>query len=99
MLPQIKLEQVWEDLTFALEEGRITQEEFDDLAFRLGDPDEIEFVDPTTSETETFTMEYAQSINSRIEEDVEYKQEMVDAWTAAALDHYDELSAELSSIS
>ncbi len=99
VLPQIKLEQVWEDLTFALEEGRITQEEFDDLAFRLGDPDEIEFVDPTTSETETFTMEYAQSINSRIEEDVEYKQEMVDAWTAAALDHYDELSAELSSIS
>jgi ABC-type Fe3+ transport system substrate-binding protein len=99
VLPQIKLEQVWEDLTLAREEGRITQEEFDDLALRLGDPDEIEFVDPTTGETETFTMEYAQSINSLIEEDVEYKQEMVDAWTVAALDHYDELAAELGSIS
>ncbi len=99
VLPQIKLEQVWEDLTLALEEGSITQEQFDDLALRLGDPDEIEFTDPTTGETETFTMEYAQSINSLIEEDVEYKQEMVDAWTVAALDHYDELAAELDSIS
>jgi ABC-type Fe3+ transport system substrate-binding protein len=99
VLPQIKLERVWEDLTYALEEGRITQEQFDDLASRLGDPDEIEFTDPVTGETETFTMEYAQGINSRIEEDVEYKQEMVDAWGAAALDHYDEIAAELSRIS
>jgi len=98
VIHQIQLEKVWEDLTWALEDGQITQEQFDDLASKLGDPDEIEFTDPETGETETFTMEYAQSINSRIEEDVEYKQEMVDAWTAAALDHYEEIAAELSSI-
>jgi ABC-type Fe3+ transport system substrate-binding protein len=99
VIPQIQLEKVWEDLTWALEDGQITQEQFDDLAFRLGDPDEIEFVDPETGETEVFTMEYAQGINGRIEEDVEYKQEMVDAWAAAALSHYEEMATELSSIS
>jgi spermidine/putrescine-binding protein len=99
VLPQIKLERVWEDLTWALEDGQITQEQFDDLAFRLGDPDEITFVDPTTGETETFTMEYAQSINERISWDVEYKQKMVDAWVAAANSHYDEIAAELASVS
>ena len=98
VIPQIQLEKVWEDLTWALEDDQITQEQFDDLALRLGDPDEIEFTDPETGETEYFTMEYAQSINARIEEDVEYKQEMVDAWAEAALSHYEELAAELSSI-
>ncbi|MCK4701945.1 extracellular solute-binding protein [Candidatus Bathyarchaeota archaeon] len=96
--PQIQLEKVWEDLTWALEDGQITQEQFDDLAFRLGDPDEFEFIDPATGETEIFTMEYAQSINSQIEVDVEYKTQMVDAWADAALDHYEEIAAELSSI-
>jgi len=99
VLKQIKLERVWEDLTWALEDGQITQAQFDDLAFRLGDPDEIEFVDPTTGETETFTMEYAQGINERMSSDVEYKQKMVDAWVDAANSHYDEIAAELASIS
>lgn len=99
VLPQIKLERVWEDLTWALEEGQITQEQFDDLAFRLGDPDEIEFVDPTTGETETFTMEYAQNVNEQISSNVEYKQKMVDAWVAAANSHYDGIAADLAGIS
>ena len=98
VIPQIQLERVWEDLTWALEDGQITQEQFDDLAFRLGDPDEFEFVDPVTGETEIFTMEYAQNINSQIEVDVEYKTQMVDAWAAAALEHYEEIAAELNSI-
>ena len=98
VIPQIQLEELSEELTWAFEDGQITQEQFDDLALRLGDPDEIEFTDPETGETEYFTMEYAQSINARIEEDVEYKQEMVDAWAEAALSHYEELAAELSSI-
>lgn len=98
VIHQLQLEEVWEDLTWALEDGQITQEQFDDLAFRLGDPDEFEFVDPVTGETEIFTMEYAQSINSRIEVDVEYKAQMVKAWAEAALDHYEEIAAELSSI-
>ncbi len=99
VLPQIKLERVWEDLNWALEDGQITQAQFDDLAFRLGDPDEIEFVDPTTGETELFTMEYAQGINEQMSSDVEYKQKMVDAWVDAANSHYDEIAAELASIS
>jgi len=99
VLPQIKLGGVWGDLTWALEDGQITQTQFDDLAFRLGDPDEFEFVDPTTGETELFTMEYAQGINKQMSSDVEYKQKMVDAWVDAANSHYDEIAAELASIS
>jgi ABC-type Fe3+ transport system substrate-binding protein len=35
---QLKLEKVWEDMTLSLEEGRITQAEFDDLASGLATP-------------------------------------------------------------
>jgi ABC-type Fe3+ transport system substrate-binding protein len=99
VLPQIKLEKLWEDLTWALEDGKITQAQFDDLAFRMGDPNEIPFVDPATGETEIFTMEYAQAINDRIATDVVYKQNLVDVWITAANNHYAEIAAELESIS
>ena len=99
VLPQIQLEGLWEDLTWALEDGQITQAQFDDIADRIGNPMEIPFVDPATGETELFTIEYAQSINERIATDVEYKQDIVDAWVAAANSHYAELAAELESIS
>ena len=97
--PQLQLEELWEDLTWALEDGQITQEQFDDLAYRLSDLNEIEFLDPVSGETKIFTMQYAQSINSRIATDVEYKQMMSTAWGDAALSHYAELAAELASIS
>ncbi len=99
VLPQIKLEKLWEDMTWALEDGKITQAQFDDLALRMGDPNEIPFVDPATGETEIFTMEYAQAINDRVETDVVYKQNLVDAWVLAVNNHYAELTAELESIS
>ncbi|MFH1180476.1 MAG: extracellular solute-binding protein [Candidatus Bathyarchaeota archaeon] len=99
VLPQIKLEKLWEDLTWALEDGKITQAQFDDLAFRMGDPNEISFVDPATGKTEIFTMAYAQAINERIATDVVYKQNLVDAWVLAVNNHYAELTAELKSIS
>jgi ABC-type Fe3+ transport system substrate-binding protein len=99
VLPQIQLEQFWDDLTLTLEDGKITQAQFDDLAFRMGDPNEIPFVDPATGKAEIFTMEYAQAINDRIATDVEYKQNLVDVWITAANNHYAELAAELESIS
>jgi len=99
VLPQIKLEKLWEDLTWALEDGKITQAQFDDLSFRMGDPTEIPFVDPATGKTEIFTMAYAQAINERIATDVVYKQNLVDAWVLAVNNHYAELAAELESIS
>ncbi|MBE0633277.1 ABC transporter substrate-binding protein, partial [Candidatus Bathyarchaeota archaeon] len=99
VLPQIKLEKLWEDLTWALEDGKITQAQFDDLAFRMGDPNDIPFVDPATGTTEIFTLAYAQAINDRIETDVVYKQNLVDAWVLAVNNHYAELTAELESIS
>jgi len=98
VLPQIQLEHLWEDLNWALESGKITQEQFDSFASRIGDPREIEFIDPETGETAIFTKEYAQAINDRIATDVEYKQRMVDAWSKAALKHYEELSTELELI-
>ena len=96
---QLKLEKVWEDMTLSLEEGRITQAEFDDLAERLGDPHLFEFTDPTTGEAEVFTVEYAQSINDRIKVDAEYKDLLVDAWIDSAEAHYADIAAELDSIS
>ncbi len=99
VLPQIQLEGFWEELTWALEDGQITQAQFDDIAGKIGNPLEIPFVDPATGETELFTMEYAQSINERVASDVEYKQNIVDAWVAAVNSHYAELTAELESIS
>ena len=99
VLPQIQLEKLWEDLTWALEDGQITQTQFDDLANKIGNPIEIPFIDPATGETELFTMEYAKSINERVSTDVEYKQNIVDVWVEAASSHYAELTSELESIS
>jgi len=99
VLPQIQLEKLWEDLTWALEDGQITQSQFDAIAIKIGNPLEIPFIDPATSEIELFTMEYAQSINERIASDVEYKQNIVDAWVDAINNHYAELTSELESIS
>jgi ABC-type Fe3+ transport system substrate-binding protein len=95
---QIQLEKLWEDLTWALEDGQITQAQFDTIASKIGDPQEIEFEEPETGETKLFTKEYAQEINERMSSDVEYKQKMVDAWVDAANNHYMELSAELENI-
>jgi hypothetical protein len=96
---QIQLEKVWEDLTWAFEDGKITQSQYEYIAKRIGNPSEIPFEDPTTGETIFFTKEYAQSINDRISSDVEYKQNMVDIWIEAADNHYAALAAELKSIS
>lgn len=96
--PQGKLDQVWDDLTYMLENGDITQAEFDDISFRLGNPLLFEFVDPDTGETEIFSVEYAQSINSKIATNVEYKTQVIDAWIEAANNHYDDIAAELASM-
>jgi hypothetical protein len=86
-------------MTLSLEEGRITQAQFDDLAGKLGDPHLFEFTDPTTGEDKVFTKEYAQSINDRIKVDAEYKDLLVDAWIDSADAHYSDVEAELNSIS
>jgi ABC-type Fe3+ transport system substrate-binding protein len=99
VLPHLQLSELWADLTYAFDEGEITQAEFNELESKIGDPYEIPFTDPETGEIEIFTMNYAQSINERISSDVEYKQEMVDTWEEAALEHYAELVSELESIS
>ena len=97
--PQLKLQSVWDELALALEEGKITREEFDDLALRLGDPHEFTFTDPVTGDTVAFTVEYAQSINSRVGVDAEFKDTLVSAWIASANAHYEDIEAELRSIS
>ena len=99
VLPQIQLGELWDDLTWALEDGQITQSQFDGIADKIGNPMEIPFVDPATGDTEIFTMEYAQSINPMVATDVVYKQELVDAWLEATNTHYETLAAELESIS
>lgn len=95
---QGKLQSTWTELTYAQEIGEITHKQFLELTDDLSNPLELEFIDPTTGMTETFTIEYAKSINSRLK-DAAYKSELVDAWRVAAEDRYDEVYAELLLIS
>jgi ABC-type Fe3+ transport system substrate-binding protein len=93
--PQLKLTDVWMDLTLAKENGDITQQQFKELAEKLGDPHLMEFTDPDTMTQETFTEEYAQSINDKMMTDATFRQHLIDEWMTAAEDHYDSIQAEL----
>ncbi len=96
--PQDTLVDVWTELTIALEEGEISRQEFMNIADDLGNPLEFEFTDPESGETETFTQEYAQSINNRMRDDATYKQQMIDTWSEAAEARYDAAMEELEQL-
>ena len=78
----------WLAIVDAEDLGDITHAEFLALADLLGDPLAIEFVDPESGNTVTFTESYAQSINERIITDAEFKETMKNAWREAAIARY-----------
>jgi ABC-type Fe3+ transport system substrate-binding protein len=96
--PQLKLIAAWEDLTEAKFDGDITQTQFKELVNQLSDPLLLEFTDPATDQTMTFTEEFAISINERLRTDSEYKTEMVDAWIEAAEARYDSVQAQVAAL-
>ncbi len=85
---QLQLIDTWIELVDAEGAGDITHKEFLALAESLGSPLNIEFTDPETGNTVTFTESYAQSINARITTDADFKSTLKDAWRAAAIVRY-----------
>jgi len=85
---QLKLIDTWLELVDAEDAGDITHKEFLELAESLGNPLNMEFTDPETGNTVTFTESYAQSINARITTDADFKSTLKDAWKAAAIVRY-----------
>ena len=85
----------WIELVDAEDAGDITHKEFLTLAENLGNPLNLEFTDPETDSTVTFTESYAQSINDRITTDADYKSTLRDAWRAAAIVRYNAVLDDL----
>jgi len=85
----------WIELVDAEDAGDITHKEFLALVEDLGNPLNIEFTDPETGNTVTFTESYAISINSRIMTDADFKSTLKDAWRAAAIVRYQSVLDDL----
>jgi len=85
----------WLALVDAEGAGDITHKEFLGLAGNLGNPLNLEFTDPETGNTVTFTESYAQSINARITTDADFKATLKDAWKAAAIVRYQSVLDDL----
>jgi ABC-type Fe3+ transport system substrate-binding protein len=85
----------WIELVDAEDAGDITHKQFLTLAESLGNPLDIEFTDPETGNTVTFTESYAQSINDRITTDADFKATLKDAWRAAAIVRYNAVLDDL----
>jgi ABC-type Fe3+ transport system substrate-binding protein len=92
---QIDLIDTWIELVDAEDAGDITHKEFLGLVEDLGNPLNIEFTDPETGGTVTFTESYAQSINDRITTDADFKSTLRDAWRAAAIVRYNAVLDDL----
>ena len=92
---QSNLIDTWIEMVDAEDAGDITHKEFLALVEDLGNPLNIEFTDPETGGTVTFTESYAQSINDRITTDADFKSTLRDAWRAAAIVRYNAVLDDL----
>ena len=95
---QLKLWDAWLDLAQAKADGDITQAQFVDLVEQLSNPLLLEFTDPDSGETETFTEEYAQSIAEKLMTDVTFKTNLVDEWIEASEIRYDSVRDQVAAL-
>jgi len=95
---QLKLTDTWMELTQAEFDGEITHAQFLELVDKLSDPHLLEFNDPVSGGTATFTEGYAQSINEKMMTDSTFRTQMVDEWMEAAEERYDSVLAELKTL-
>ena len=96
--PQQQLQDAWYELGTAKLDGDLTSAEFKTLVDELTNPLLFEFTDPDTGETETFTEEYAISINRKLMDDMEFKQAIVDLWAETAIARYSSVQDQVLSI-
>jgi len=90
------LHQTWMALVKAYKDGKITEEQFEQLKDELTAP--IQFKDPETGETVTFTEEYAAKINDRIATDAGFQSQLIQEWRNAAQAKYQKVLDELNKI-
>jgi ABC-type Fe3+ transport system substrate-binding protein len=95
---QLKLVDAWIDVTRAKADGDITQAQFVDLVDQLSNPLLLEFTDPDSGETETFTEEYAQSIAEKMMTDATFNTNLVDEWIEASEARYDSVRAQVAAL-
>ncbi len=89
-VPHDKLQQAWEALAKAKLEGKISEQKFEELIDMLANPTKLQFKDPRTGEIKTFTQSYAQSINSLLFNNVDFRKKITDEWYKAAVKRYEE---------
>ncbi|ASJ07441.1 ABC transporter substrate-binding protein [Thermococcus pacificus] len=94
--PNQKLHDAWVAIVQAYKDGKISEEQFNQLKDELTAP--IEFKDPDTGKTVTLTEDYAKSINERIMKDRNFQDQLVQEWRQAASDKYDKVLQDLKAI-
>ncbi|RLG47176.1 MAG: ABC transporter substrate-binding protein, partial [Thermoproteota archaeon] len=90
--PHDSLVEAWRAVVRARSEGRISDEEFEELASELGRPLSWE----AGGEVLEFTEEYAASINLRVRDDPEFAAELGRLWRELAEERYESIVERLS---
>ncbi|WP_456422076.1 ABC transporter substrate-binding protein [Thermococcus sp.] len=87
------LHQAWIAIVKAYKDGKITEEQFKQLENELTAP--IQFKDPLTGKTVTFTEEYAAKINDKIATDAGFQSQLMQEWRNAAQAKYNKVMEDL----
>jgi spermidine/putrescine-binding protein len=98
VVPQVKLRNAWMQLCDAYSMNKITRVQFMNLTMKLGNPNSLEFTDPTSGTKQTFAESYAKSINSKLASDATFKEKLGSELSRAASTRYDSVITELRSI-
>lgn len=96
--PHSQLQETWGKLAKAKLSGKISQKDFIALVDELTNPLKLKFVDPADGVEKVFTEEYAQSISQRVFSDLDYRKALIDAWSKAAANRYNNVASELEKI-
>lgn len=95
--PNQQLHSAWVAIVKAYKDGKITKEQFEQLKDELTAP--IEFKDPETGKTVTFTEDYAKSINDKIVKDRNFQDQLVQEWRqGGAIDKYNKVLQDLKKL-
>ncbi|ANF21853.1 ABC transporter substrate-binding protein [Thermococcus piezophilus] len=90
------LHRVWVELVQAHNEGKITDEQFEQLKAQLLAP--IKFKDPETGQEVTLTEEYAAKINDKLLEDANFRDQIMTEWKEAARQKYLDVERQLKEL-
>ncbi|MEZ0320087.1 MAG: ABC transporter substrate-binding protein [Pyrobaculum sp.] len=80
------LSDVWSKIIDAYVSGKITEQQFNTLWTKLGEP--VNFTDPETGETLKFSYDVAVAINNKVGSDPVYRDKVYQAWREAARSKY-----------